>query len=68
MGKKGEGEKKGRVKEKKKKEKEKKKVLRAGFEPATYGFLCISNHYSPPLYQLSYRRLHDKIGAKVEYL
>ena len=30
-------------------------LLRAGFEPATYGFLLSSN-YSPPLYQLSYRR------------
>ena len=33
----------------------KKKFLRAGFEPATYGFLLL---YSPPLYQLSYRRTH----------
>ena len=31
------------------------KILRAGFEPATYG--CLTNYnYSPPLYQLSYRR------------
>ena len=35
-----------------------KKLLRAGFEPATYGFLTWNN-YSPPLYQLSYRRLTD---------
>jgi hypothetical protein len=28
-------------------------ILRAGFEPATYG--C-PHHYSPPLYQLIYRR------------
>ena len=32
-----------------------KKLLRAGFEPATYGYLTMYN-YSPPLYQLSYRR------------
>ena len=32
------------------------KFLRAGFEPATYGYLTLNN-YSPPLYQLSYRRL-----------
>ena len=32
------------------------KILRAGFEPATYGCLIYHN-YSPPLYQLSYRRL-----------
>ena len=31
------------------------KILRAGFEPATYGCLTEYN-YSPPLYQLSYRR------------
>ena len=30
--------------------------LRAGFEPATYGFLWETTNYSPPLYQLSYRR------------
>ena len=30
--------------------------LRAGFEPATYGLLNFSHHYSPPLYQLSYQR------------
>ncbi len=35
---------------------QKKKILRAGFEPATYGYL---HHYSPPLYQLSYRRMSD---------
>ena len=29
-------------------------ILRAGVEPATYGFLTTC--YSPPLYQLSYRR------------
>ena len=33
-----------------------KKFLRAGFEPATYGFLLALDLYSPPLYQLSYRR------------
>ena len=33
----------------------KQKLLRAGFEPATYGCLTLYN-YSPPLYQLSYRR------------
>ena len=32
-----------------------KAILRAGFEPATYGLLPLNN-YSPPLYQLSYRR------------
>ena len=30
------------------------KIPRAGFEPATYGYLSWAN-YSPPLYQLSYR-------------
>ena len=34
------------------------KILRAGFEPATYGCLIYHN-YSPPLYQLSYRRLDE---------
>ena len=33
----------------------KRKILRAGFEPATYG--CLFLLYSPPLYQLSYQRL-----------
>ena len=32
-----------------------KKILRAGVEPATYGLLTTC--YSPPLYQLSYRRV-----------
>ena len=32
---------------------------RAGFEPATYGFLQCSAYYSPPLYQLSYRGLYE---------
>ena len=50
------------LKKKKKKERRKKKksLLRAGFEPATYGFLSEQAlhcaNYSPPLYQLSYRR------------
>ena len=35
-----------------------KTFLRAGFEPATYGSLFVIANYSPPLYQLSYRRLH----------
>ena len=38
----------------------KKYFLRAGFEPATYGFLHCSAYYSPPLYQLSYRRMTSK--------
>ena len=44
--------------EKKRKKRREKKlhILRAGFEPATYGWLF---HYSPPLYQLSYRRTTD---------
>ena len=33
-----------------------KNLLRAGFEPATYGYLFDYAIYSPPLYQLSYRR------------
>ena len=37
----------------------KKNILRAGFEPATYGLLPFSN-YSPPLYQLSYRRCDSR--------
>lgn len=38
---------------------EKTSLLRAGFEPATYGSLhCQYSLYSPPLYQLSYRREH----------
>ena len=32
-------------------------ILRAGFEPATYGCLKLHHLYSPPLYQLSYRRV-----------
>ena len=38
----------------------KKYFLRAGFEPATYGYLTIFKeaNYSPPLYQLSYRRFY----------
>ena len=36
--------------------KEKCLLLRAGFEPATYGYLPQASNYSPPLYQLSYRR------------
>ena len=36
-----------------------KAILRAGFEPATYGLLPLKN-YSPPLYQLSYRRCVSK--------
>ena len=39
-----------------KEEKNKKNLLRAGFEPATYGCLSFLANYSPPLYQLSYRR------------
>lgn len=40
------------------------KLLRAGFEPATYGFPSLSfTAYSPPLYQLSYRRDHI-VGAE----
>lgn len=39
---------------------EKKNLLRAGFEPATYGFLHCRAYYSPPLYQLSYRRMTEK--------
>ena len=35
-------------------------VLRAGFEPATYG--CLQLLYSPPLYQLSYQR-HVEDGS-----
>ena len=38
------------------------KFLRAGFEPATYGLLTMYN-YSPPLYQLSYRRMYGKWRA-----
>ena len=45
-------------------EAEKKLLLRAGFEPATYGSLHVVNLYSPPLYQLSYRREHDMGGFK----
>ena len=41
----------------KEEKKKRKKFLRAGFEPATYGLLY--HHYSPPLYQLSYRRTPD---------
>ena len=43
----------------------KQNILRAGFEPATYGYLTIHN-YSPPLYQLSYRRhcVHCDIKSK----
>ena len=40
-------------------------VLRAGFEPATYGFLNF-HRYSPPLYQLSYQRLIHYTGAYVK--
>ncbi len=36
--------------------KKKYNILRARFEPATYGFLYYP--YSPPLYQLSYRRMY----------
>ena len=43
---------------------EKAKLLRAGFEPATYGFLNKYN-YSPPLYQLSYRRCDDSVTQNV---
>ena len=35
-------------------------VLRAGFEPATYG--CLLLLYSPPLYQLSYQRIESVNG------
>ena len=41
----------------------KQKLLRAGFEPATYGYLTMYN-YSPPLYQLSYRRFDKQLGAQ----
>ena len=34
---------------------DKNNILRTGFEPVTYGLLF--NLYSPPLYQLSYRRM-----------
>ena len=37
-------------------EEKKSLLLRAGFEPATYGCLSHVANYSPPLYQLSYRR------------
>ena len=43
-----------------------KKILRAGFEPATYGCLTMY-YYSPPLYQLSYRRKHNSIVAGKGY-
>ena len=42
----------------------KQKFLRAGFEPATYGYLTMYN-YSPPLYQLSYRRWDGIVGSKL---
>ena len=42
----------------------KKNLLRAGFEPATYGFLHCSTYYSPPLYQLSYRRMTEMKAAR----
>ena len=42
----------------------KKNLLRAGFEPATYGFLHCSTYYSPPLYQLSYRRMTEMKPAR----
>ena len=41
----------------------KQKLLRAGFEPATYGYLTMYN-YSPPLYQLSYRRGDEHCTAQ----
>ena len=34
-----------------------KELLRTGFEPVTYGCLHSNSFYSPPLYQLSYRRM-----------
>ena len=52
-------------------EKKKKSILRTGFEPVTYGYLY---HYSPPLYQLSYRRVHTnaanfyKFYTKLPYI
>ena len=42
-------------------------LLRAGFEPATYGYLT-SYDYSPPLYQLSYRRLNDIYATGKAYI
>lgn len=46
---------------------EKKILLRAGFEPATYGFLQCSANYSPPLYQLSYRRMTRMRGTQSSF-
>ena len=43
-------------------------LLRAGFEPTTYGCPFSSSNYSPPLYQLSYRRKTCVKPLEIVYL